>query len=293
MRGRCRHRRIQLGSRDRSASSPRRPWSRPRGPFPGPSAARAPSASRPSARASAPRRIPPRHRSRLGGRDPRRVPGPSSSSRGGPRPKPVPVATATAAARRTKTIRHPGPRPCPPPAASQRPPLEKDPFSQARKSVGLRLIAKHSFEKGFATGTGVFVDAQGRVVTNYHVVVAVATDQQVLRPGRQAAWVDARDHLPGQGRRPGPAPGARGTPPVPVAPMHPGVDRAAELGDTCSRPRLTRRARARRQPLSRHRQHGPAADFRGVPDLHPARRRRGPGEQRRPAPATGEARSSA
>ena len=65
----------------------------------------------------------------------------------------------------------------------------EDHFDQARKSV-VTVIAKHSFEKGFATGTGFFVDAQGRVVTNFHVVRQ--TDyQQILLPGSKEP-IDAR-----------------------------------------------------------------------------------------------------
>jgi len=65
----------------------------------------------------------------------------------------------------------------------------EDHFDQARRSV-VTVIAKHSFEKGFATGTGFFVDARGRVVTNFHVVRQ--TDyQQILLPGSKEP-IDAR-----------------------------------------------------------------------------------------------------
>lgn len=143
------------------------------------------------------------------------------------RPEPSPTATKPAPA---KPSAHPMAAPAGAARAGARSPAnaqEKDLFSQARKSV-VTVIAKHSFEKGFATGTGFFVDAQGRVVTNYHVVKQ--TDyQQILLPGSKQP-VDARiiskdqesDLVLLQ---------AYVTPPVPVAPMIP-VSSELKMGDT-------------------------------------------------------------
>lgn len=142
-----------------------------------------------------------------------------------PEAKPVHVATAP-----VKTVSRAKPVPVATPAPSPGVPAnaaETDPFSQARKSV-VTVIAKHSFEKGFSTGSGFFVDAQGRVVTNYHVVKQ-SDYQQVLLPGSKQP-VDARiisedkegDLVLLQ---------AYVTPPVPVAPMLP-VSTELKMGDT-------------------------------------------------------------
>jgi S1-C subfamily serine protease len=142
-----------------------------------------------------------------------------------PEPKPVPIATAKV----TPVVREsPAPKATPVPAPSAPgATAETDPFSRARKSV-VTVIAKHSFEKGFSTGTGFFVDAQGRVVTNYHVVKQ-SDYQQILLPGSKQP-VDARiisqdkegDLVLLQ---------AYVTPPVPVAPMIP-VSTELKMGDT-------------------------------------------------------------
>ncbi len=64
-----------------------------------------------------------------------------------------------------------------------------DPFERVKAAV-VTVVGKLSFEKGYATGTGFFVDRRGRLVTNEHVVRR--TDyQQVLLPGREDP-IDAR-----------------------------------------------------------------------------------------------------
>ena len=114
------------------------------------------------------------------------------------------------------------PSPAPPPTAAP-----ADPFGRARGSV-VTIIAKSSFEEGYSTGTGFFVDARGRLVTNYHVVRQ--TDyQQILLPGSRDP-VDARiisedpeaDLALLQ---------AYVTPPTPVAPMIP-ISTELRMGDT-------------------------------------------------------------
>src|SRR5262249_42642268 len=114
-----------------------------------------------------------------------------------PAPVPAPVAAAPTAA------------PPPPPTAPA------DVFASAKKSV-VTVIGKLSFEPGYATGTGFFVDRAGKVVTNYHVVRR--TDyQQIVLPGTKTP-VDARilgfdaDHDLALLQ-------AYVTPPVPVAPL--------------------------------------------------------------------------
>lgn len=130
-----------------------------------------------------------------------------------PRQPPAPAAPV-APARRAVPAPATAASPAPPAAAAPNA-VGGDQFDQARKSV-VTVIAKHSFEKGFATGTGFFVDAQGRVVTNFHVVRQ--TDyQQILLPGSKEP-IDARilsedpegDLVLLQ---------TYVTPPVPVAPM--------------------------------------------------------------------------
>lgn len=143
----------------------------------------------------------------------------------GPAPKPAPVATA-----RTAPVARKGPSPTVAPVSTPVVPAvatDEDTFSRARRSV-VTVIAKHSFEKGFATGSGFFVDAQGRVVTNYHVVKQ-SDYQQILLPGSKQP-VDARiisqdkeaDLVLLQ---------TYVTPPVPVAPMIP-VSTELKMGDT-------------------------------------------------------------
>jgi S1-C subfamily serine protease len=188
------------------------------------SAARAPSTNRPSARASTPQTS----RIAIGAASAAAilvVAGAVFTVTRRPEPKPLLAATAsvTPVARETPVPKAtPASAPVVPAAAA-----EKDLFSQARKSV-VTVIAKHSFEKGFATGTGFFVDAQGRVVTNYHVVKQ-SDYQQILLPGSKQP-VDARiisqdkegDLVLLQ---------AYVTPPVPVAPMIP-VSTELKMGDT-------------------------------------------------------------
>ncbi len=194
------------------------------GPVSRPSATRAGSTSRPSARANAPRAS----RLAIGAASAVAIlvaAGAVFLVTRRPEVKPVPVATATVA----PVVRDdPAPRATPVSAAGvPAAAVEKDPFSQARKSV-VTVIAKHSFEKGFATGSGFFVDAQGRVVTNYHVVKQ-SDYQQVLLPGSKQP-VDARiisqdkegDLVLLQ---------AYVTPPVPIAPMLP-VSTELRMGDT-------------------------------------------------------------
>ncbi len=140
-----------------------------------------------------------------------------------PDPKPV-AAAATPEPRAVPTKTAPKATPATAPIAAA---TEKDLFAQAKKSV-VTVIAKHSFEKGFSTGTGFFVDAQGRVVTNYHVV-RQSDYQQILLPGSKQP-IDARiisqdkenDLVLLQ---------AYVTPPVPVAPMLP-VSTELKMGDT-------------------------------------------------------------
>ena len=140
-------------------------------------------------------------------------------------PKPVPVAAARVAptGRPKPTAAAPTPSSTGVPAAA----AEKDLFSQARKSV-VTVIAKHSFEKGFSTGSGFFVDAQGRVVTNYHVVKQ-SDYQQILLPGSKQP-VDAR--ILSQDKEADLALlQAYVTPPVPIAPMIP-ASTELKMGDT-------------------------------------------------------------
>jgi S1-C subfamily serine protease len=104
-------------------------------------------------------------------------------------------------------------KPAPPAPAVT--PTPADPFAEAKRSV-VTVIAKLSFDEGFATGTGFFVTSSGRVLTNYHVVRK--TDyQQVILPGtkkpidaRILSFDEARDLALLQ---------AYVTPPVPVAPV--------------------------------------------------------------------------
>jgi S1-C subfamily serine protease len=142
-----------------------------------------------------------------------------------PGPKPAPVATARAA-----PVAREGLSPKVAPVSTPGVPAvaaEGDTFSRARKSV-VTVIAKHSFEKGFATGSGFFVDAQGRVVTNYHVVKQ-SDYQQVLLPGSKQP-VDAR--IISQDKEADLALlQTYVTPPVPVAPMIP-VSTELKMGDT-------------------------------------------------------------
>lgn len=100
-----------------------------------------------------------------------------------------------------------------------------DPFREVKKSV-VTVIGKLAFRPGFATGTGLFVDPVGKVVTNYHVVMK--TDyQQIILPGSKNP-IDARiigydedlDLALLQ---------AYVRPPVPVAPME--YKAAAKMGD--------------------------------------------------------------
>lgn len=138
-----------------------------------------------------------------------------------PAPTAAPAATPAAAAA-------PAPAPAPTPTRTAAPaPSGADTFAQARKSV-VTVIAKSSFEKGFSTGTGFFVDSRGRVVTNYHVVRQ--TDyQQILLDGNKQP-VDAHivskdvdaDLVLLQ---------TYVTPPVPVAPMIPSSTEL-RMGDT-------------------------------------------------------------
>jgi S1-C subfamily serine protease len=194
------------------------------GPVSRPSATRAPSTSRPSAHASVPRGT----RIAIGAASAAALlvaAGAAFLVTRRPEAKPVLVATV----RVTPVAReNPAPKATPVPASGvPTAAAEKDLFSQARKSV-VTVIAKHSFEKGFSTGTGFFVDAQGRVVTNYHVVKQ-SDYQQILLPGSKQP-VDARilsqdkegDLVLLQ---------AYVTPPVPVAPMIP-VSTELKMGDT-------------------------------------------------------------
>ncbi len=196
------------------------------GPVSRPSATRAASTSRPSAHASAPRAS----RIAIGAASAATILAAAGAvflvTR---RPEAEPVLVATAKAKVTPVVREdPAPRATPVsspgvPAAA----AEEDTFSRARTSV-VTVIAKHSFEKGFATGSGFFIDAQGRVVTNYHVVKQ-SDYQQILLPGSKQP-VDARiisqdkegDLVLLQ---------AYVTPPVPVAPMLP-VSTELRMGDT-------------------------------------------------------------
>jgi putative serine protease PepD len=110
------------------------------------------------------------------------------------------------------------PAPLPPTPAPPAPvftPTPADPFAEARRAV-VTVIAKLSFDEGFATGTGFFVTSSGKVLTNYHVVKK--TDyQQIILPGTKKP-IDARilsfdDGLDLALLQ------AYVTPPVPVAPV--------------------------------------------------------------------------
>jgi S1-C subfamily serine protease len=85
--------------------------------------------------------------------------------------------------------------PEPPPtavAAQPSPPSSSggsEAFTTVKKAV-LTVVAKLSFDKGFASGTGFFVTSSGRLITNFHVVKH--TDyQQVLLTGSKKP-IDAR-----------------------------------------------------------------------------------------------------
>lgn len=81
------------------------------------------------------------------------------------------------------------PEPSPLPVAAQPSPAGTDPFTAVKKAV-VTVVARLSFEKGFASGTGFFVTSSGRLVTNFHVVKR--TDyQQILLAGSKKP-IDAR-----------------------------------------------------------------------------------------------------
>ncbi len=72
---------------------------------------------------------------------------------------------------------------------SQPTPGLSEPFTAAKRAV-VTVIARLSFEKGFASGTGFFVTGTGRLITNFHVVKH--TDyQQILLTGSKKP-IDAR-----------------------------------------------------------------------------------------------------
>lgn len=76
-----------------------------------------------------------------------------------------------------------------PAVAAQPSPAGIEPFTAVKRAV-VTVIARLSFEKGFASGTGFFVSSAGRLVTNFHVVQH--TDyQQVLIAGSKKP-IDAR-----------------------------------------------------------------------------------------------------
>ncbi len=105
-------------------------------------------------------------------------------------------------------------------------PAAGDPFVQAKSAV-VTVIAKHSFDPGFSTGSGFFVSSQGRVVTNLHVI-AKTDYQQILLPGNKKpidARILARDDVHDLALLQ-----AYVTPPVPIAPL--GASAALRSGHT-------------------------------------------------------------
>lgn len=79
--------------------------------------------------------------------------------------------------------------PLPIAVSAQPSPPANEPFTAVKKAV-VTVIAKLSFEKGFASGTGFFVTGTGRLITNFHVVKH--TDyQQILLAGSKKP-IDAR-----------------------------------------------------------------------------------------------------
>jgi putative serine protease PepD len=142
------------------------------------------------------------------------------------RPRSVSRPQPTKPAPASKTAEAAEPIPTPSAAEPIPTPTPADLFADAKKAV-VTVIAKLSFDEGFATGTGFFVTSSGKVLTNYHVVRK--TDyQQIVLPGtkkpidaRILAFDEARDLALLQ---------AYVTPPVSVAPL--ARNAYLKMGDT-------------------------------------------------------------